>query len=125
MRVGEPLDEFPIVRRKQFLLVRGADDEVNHLAQRARFLAGARTRQMKLHGEAVTRRFVLVRLRLANDAQRGARRIQMQRQRGGNSQCSNSLHELLFLLGFLDLGKTFEVGVRRQFRRHGTFRAQK
>ena len=43
VRVGDPLDEFPVGGRKKFLLVRRADDEVNHLAQRARLLARART----------------------------------------------------------------------------------
>ena len=124
MRIGNPLDEFPVVRRKQFLLVRGANDEINHLAQRARLLARARARQKKLHREPVMRRFVLARLHAADNAERGARRIE-QRQRGRSEPVFQFLHELHFLLGFLGLGKTVEARVHRQFRRHGTFRAQK
>ena len=124
VRVGKPLDEFPVGGRKQLLLVRGADDEVNHLAQRARLFARARARQKKLHGQAVARRLFLVRLHAADDAQRGARRVE-QRQRGRREPVFQFLDKLLFLLGLLGLGKTVEAGVRLQFRRHGTLGAQK
>ena len=76
VRVGDPLDEFPVGGRKQFLLMRRADDQVNHVVQRARLLARARARQKKLHGETMSRRLFVVRLHLANDAQRGARRVE-------------------------------------------------
>ena len=48
MGVGEPLDEFPIVRRKEFLLVRGAGGQFDHVLQRAKFFAGARAQEVKL-----------------------------------------------------------------------------
>ena len=124
VRIGDPLDEFPVVWREKFLLVRRADDEVNHLAQRARLLARARTRQKKLHSEAVTRRFFFVWFRFANDAQRGARRVE-QGHRGRREPVFQFLNEFDFLLGFLGLGKTVEARVCLQFRRDGTFCAEK
>ena len=124
VRVGKPLDEFPVGGRKQFLLVRGADDEVNQIPQRARLFAGARTQQQKLHGQTVARRLLLVRLHPADDAERGARRVE-QRQRGRRQPVFEFLDEALFLLGLLGPGETVEAGVRLQFRRHGTFGAQK
>ena len=124
VRVGNPLDEFPVGGRKQFLLVRGADDEVNHVVQRARFFAGARARQEKLHREPVARRLLLVRLQAADDAERGARRVE-QRQRGRREPVFQLLDQLAFLLGLLGPGKTVEARMRLEFRRHGTFGAQK
>ena len=125
VRVGDPLDEFPVGRRKQFLLVRGADDEVNHVAQRARLFARARTRQKKLHGEAMTRRF-LARPAAARQTTRSvARGVSSSGSAGGESQCSSSCTSFDFLLGLLGLGETVEAGVRLQFRRHGAFGAQK
>ncbi len=120
--LGDPLDELPVGGRKQFLLVRGADDEVNEFAQRARLLAGARTRQQELHGQPVMRRFI-IRLRLADDAERGARRVE-QGQGGRRKPVLQFLHELLFLLDFLGPGKAVEAGVRLQFRRDGAFGAE-
>ena len=124
VRVGKPLDELPVGGRKQFLLVRGADDEVNQLPQRARLFAGARAQQKKLHGQAVTRRLLVVRLHAADDAQRGARGVE-QRQGGRREPVFEFLDEVLFLLGFLGLGKTVGAGMRLQFGRHGTFGAEK
>ena len=51
--VVNPLDELPIPRREQFLLVRGADDEIHEIVERAGFFAGARAEQEELHGEPV------------------------------------------------------------------------
>ncbi len=124
VRVINPLDEFPIPRREQLLLVRGADDKVHEVVQRTRLLAGARSEQQKLHGEPVTRRLIFVRLRLADDAQRGARRVEVQR-RGRRQPVFQFAHELLFLLGIFRAGKTVGAGVRLKFRRHGTPGAQK
>ena len=124
LRVGNPLDEFPVGRRKQLLLMGGADDEVNHFAERARLLAGARARQKELHGQAITRRLLLVRLQAADDAQDGARRVE-QRHGGRRQPVFQFLHELLFLFGLLGLGKTVEAGVRLQFGRHGALGPQK
>ena len=122
--VGNPLDELPVGGREKFLLVRGADDEVNQVAQRTRLFAGARAQQEKLHGEAVTRRFLLVRLRTADDAERGARRFE-QRQGGRRQPVFEFPDEVLFLLGLLGPGKTVGAGVRLQFRRHGPLGAEK
>ena len=102
----------------------GADDEVNQLPQRARLFAGARAQQKKLHGKTVTRGLVVVRLHTANDAERGARRVE-QRQRWWREPVFEFLHQSQFLLGFLGFGKTVEAGVRLQFRWHGTFGAEK
>ena len=124
VRVGEPLDEFPVGGRKQFLLVRGANDEVNQLPQRARLFAGARAQQKKLHGQTVTRRLFVVRLHAANDAQRGARRVE-QRQGGRRQPVFEFLDEILLLLGLLGPGKTVGAGMHLQFGRHGTFGAEK
>ena len=55
MRFSQPLDELPIVRRKQFLFVRGAGGQFDDVAQRADFFAGARAQQMKLDGEPIAR----------------------------------------------------------------------
>jgi len=76
MGVSQPLDEFPVVRRKQFLLVRGADDEVDQFAQRADLLARARAREQKLDGEAMARGIFGIGLGFAQDTERGARRVE-------------------------------------------------
>ena len=104
--------------------MRGADDQVNQLPQRARLFAGARAQQKKLHGQAVTRRLLVVRLHAANDAQRGARRVE-QRQGGRRQPVFEFLDEILFLLGLLGPGKTVGAGMHLQFGRHGTFGAEK
>jgi hypothetical protein len=78
----------------------------------------------KLHGEAVARRLLVVRLHAADDAQRGARRVE-QRQRGRRQPVFQFLDEAHFLLGLLGPGKTVGAGVHLQFGRHGTFGAQK
>ena len=122
--VGQPLDEFPVGGGKQFLLVRGADDEVNQLAQRAGLFPGARAQQKKLHGETVARRLGFVRLHAADDAERGARGVE-QRQRGWRQPVFEFLDEALLLFVLLGPGKTVGAGMHLQFRRHGTFGAQK
>ena len=111
MRLREPLDEFPIVGRKQFLFVRGAGGQFDQVLQRAELLAGARAHQMKLNREAKTRRVIGIGLRLANDAKGGARRIEMD-WFGREKPVFEFADELLFQLGFLDLREAVEVGVR-------------
>ena len=105
VRLIDPLDKFPIPRREQFLLVRGADNEINKVVQRARFFAGARAQQKKLNGEAVSRWFLFVRLRFADDAQRRARRVEVQR-RGRRKPVLQFADELQFLFGFFGARKT-------------------
>ena len=124
VRVVNPLDELPVPGREQFLFVGGADHEVHEVVQRARLFARARAEQQKLHGEAETRRLLLIRLRLADHAQRGARRVQVQR-RGRRQPVFQFPHQPQFLLGLLGAGKTVRAGVRLQFRRHGALGAQK
>lgn len=123
VRIGNPLDEFPIGGRKQFLFVRGADNQVHHLAERARLFAGARARQQKPHRQPVMQRFVFAGLHATNDPERGARRVQ-QRHRGRSKPLFQFPHQFRLLLGLLGLGKTVGTRVGRKLRRHGTLRAQ-
>ena len=92
--------------------------------QRARLFAGAGAEQQKLHGQPEARRFLLVRLRFADDAQGGARGVEVQ-WRGRREPVFQFLHQPQFLFGFLGAGKTVQAGVRLQFRRHGPLGAQK
>ena len=124
MRVVNPLDEFPILRREQFLLMRGADHEVHKIVQRPGFFTRARAQQEELQGQLIARRLGGVRLRRADHAQGGAGRIEV--QRGGRREpMFQFLDELRFLFGFLRAGETVQAGVRLQFRGHGSFGAQK
>src|SRR5271168_5393397 len=80
MGFRKPLDEFPIARLKQFLLVRRARRQFNDLRELSDLLAGARAKEMELNAEPVPRGLGFVGLRGAKDAQRGA---------GGKSQFSS------------------------------------
>ncbi len=123
LRIGNPLDEFPVGRRKQLLLMGGADDQIDHLPERARLFARARTRQKKLHDETVARRLFRIRFGTADDPQDGARGVE-QGQGGGRQPVFQLLHEFLFLLGFLGLGKTVGAGVWLQLGWYGAFGPQ-
>ena len=95
--------------------MRRAGGEFNHVTQCPHLFAGARAHQVELRREAKARRIVSIRLRLADDAQGRARRIQMDRFRW-EEPVFEFADEFLFLLGFLDFGETIEVGVSGQFR---------
>ena len=111
VRVRQPLDEFPIVRRKKLLLMRGARGQFDHVLQRPKLLTSARTHQVKLHSEPETRGGIFsIRLRLANDAQRGARRIEVHRFRREQPMFQFA-NQLLFLLGFFHLRESVQIGM--------------
>jgi hypothetical protein len=111
---GEPLDEFPVGGLEQFLFVGGAGGEFYDFQERLEFFAGAGAEQVKLDAEAMPRGLVVIGLDAADDAEGGARRIEVA-QGGREKPMLELLHELPFLLGFLDLGKMVEIGVRKEF----------
>ncbi len=121
---GEPLDEFPIRRRKKLLLMGGARRQFDQFPKRPELFPGARARETKLNREAVLRGLFAVRLGPANDAQRRARRIQMRRL-GGKQPVLQFPHELFLLIGFLDLRKAHQVCVWGQLGRQRPLGAQK
>ncbi len=105
----DPLDELPVERGKQLLLVRGAGVEVNQVSQRFLLLTSARTKQVEFDGELVQRRVLHQRLRLADDPQAGARGVEM--DGGGREEpVLQLLHQLALLLRLLDLGEARVIG---------------
>ena len=109
----------------KFLLVRGADDEVNQVVQRARLFAGARARAGEIARRAGSATAPPRPAAVWQTTRSVARGVSSSGSAGGESQFSSSWTSLLFLLGLLGPGKAVGAGVRLQFRRHGTFGAQK
>ena len=125
VRVGNPLDEFPVVRAETVPARASARTTRSIMSRSVRAFSPVRGRDNR---NCTARRWrdgsSSSGWGLANDAQCGARRIQQWQRRGGESQFSSSWTSLHFLLGLLGPGKTVEAGVRLQFRRHGTLGAQ-
>jgi len=122
--LGQPLNECPIRRRKQFLLMGRPRHQVDHVCQRADLFASARPKKMKLHSEAVAGGILVIGQDLAQDAQCGAWCVQ-QRLRGREEPVFQGLHELLLMFGFFHLGKAVEIGMRLQLVRDGATSSKK
>src|SRR5438552_3862800 len=54
--LGQPLDKLPILRREQFLFVRGAVCQLDNLQQWPDAYAGARAEEVEMHGQRVENR---------------------------------------------------------------------
>src|SRR5258706_16250690 len=108
MRFRQPLDEFPISRRKKFLFVRGARGQFDHFPGAFDFLASARTAEMKTDGQTMTRWILRIRLRMAKHPQRGARRIKVRGLRR-EEPLFEVLYDFLLLGSLLNLRKTIEI----------------
>src|ERR1035441_4336576 len=119
MSLRQPLNEFPIARRKQFLFVRRPRRQLDALSERPDLLARARAQQVELNGQAVARRLLLVRLGPANRAQESARCIEV-RWFGREEPRLQLPDKLLLPRGVLPLRKAVEVGVGAQLRRQRT-----
>jgi hypothetical protein len=111
--LGEPLNEFPIVAGKQFLLVRRTRRQLHNFAERFDLLAGARTENMKLNCQAVEAG-IPQRRRAAQNTQRSARRIKVRRL-GRVEPAFEVAHQALLLLSLFDFRKAIEVGVGQKF----------
>src|ERR1035441_4085092 len=119
MGLRQPLNEFPIARRKLFLLVRRQPDG---RWERPDLRARAGAVQVQLNGQAVSRRLLLVRLGPANRAQESARGIEV-RWFGWEGAGLQLPDKLLLPRRVLHLRKAVEVGVSAQLRRQRTLRA--
>src|ERR1035441_7631002 len=113
MRLRQPLNEFPIVRRKLLLLMRRPCRQLDDLPQRPHLLARAGAQQMELNRQTVTRRLLRIRLGPANRPQESAWRIEVRWfwREEPRLQLSD---KLLLLRGLLPLGKAVEVGISAQ-----------
>src|SRR5207244_3566535 len=121
--LSQPLNKFPICSRELFLLVGRAAGQFNYFLESLRLLASARTQQVEPNGQLMPPRLVGVSLRLADDAQSGARRIQMP-QFGREEPGLQMFDELFLLGGLLDLSETIEIGIAAQFQWQRAFGAQ-
>ena len=119
----QPLNEFPICGRKQLLFMGSPGHQVEQLCQGLKLFSRARARQVKLDAKPEPPWLVFLRHCLANHSQSGARRIQM-RGRGRGQPVLQVFNELPFLCRLLDLRKTGEIGIGRQFRRQGALGPQ-
>jgi hypothetical protein len=110
----EPLDELPILRREEFLLVGGAGGQFHNFRKRLDFFSGARAEKAETDFDSMEARGVFQRGDFARQAQTGAGAIEV--RGGGREQpLLELLHELLFLFEFRDFGEPIQVGVREQF----------
>ena len=124
VRFRQPLNEFPIAGRKEFLFVRRARRQLDDLSQLLHLLARARAQQVQLDSHAVARRLFLIGLWPANRPQERARRIEV-RGFGREEPRLQLADKLLLLRGVLHLGEPVEVGVSAQLRRQRPLRPQK
>src|SRR2546423_13505227 len=121
---GQPANESPILRGKEFLFVRRTRCQLEQLRKRPDLFTCARAEQTEADGQIVKRRMIAGGLRVADRAKRSARRIQMLRC-GRKHPVLYLIENLLLLLGVLDLGKPRDVGVRLQLRGQRSIGAQK
>ena len=110
----QPLDEFPVLRGKQFLLVRRARRQLDDFGDRPDLLASAGTEEVQPDLERVQRGMIRRGLRGAQDPQRRAGSFEV-RQRRREKPVFQFLKFFLFLFGLLQFGEAGDVGVGRQF----------
>ena len=122
VRLGQPLDELPVFRREKFLFVGGARGQLDDLAHAPALLAGPRAEQRQFDSESAQTGLIVHRVQVALYAQSGAGRVKVHRRRG-QEPAFQLFDQSLFLLGLLDLGESFEVGVGVQLDRKRTLGA--
>ena len=120
---GEPGDEVPVGGQKEFLFVRGADGEFDEFLEGLEFIAVAGAVEVELDGEAAACGVGLIGLRGAEDAQHGARGVEVD-WLGREEPVFHFLDELPLEFGLLDFGEASEVGVRGKFGGQRAFGAE-
>ena len=89
--------------------MRGAGVQIDQISERLLLLAGARAEEVKLGDQLVQRRILHHGLGLTDDAQAGARSVEV--DGGGREEpVLQLLHELALLLGLLDFCKAGVIG---------------
>jgi len=118
VKVGDPLNAFPIRSGEELLFMRGACAEIEQFRNAALLFAGAGAIHIELHLEEVQRAAFADGFRCADNTERGAGCIEVQLLRGKHPFLELR-DEFFLLLGGFDFGEAFEICVWEEFARQG------
>ena len=118
IRFGKPLDEFPIRRAEQLLLVRRTLGQLEDFGKGPEFVSRPRAKEVEMDCQLAETAKLGRGLHGAADAEPRAWGIQV-RRRGRKEPVFQLLHNAGFMLGLLDFGEPIAISVRGEFGRNG------